>query len=41
MQQTEYKSKKVRKEIPDPTTLIPKNQYNKDKENLERKNWRC
>ena len=27
--------------IPDATTLIHINQYNTDKQNLEKKNWRC
>ena len=29
------------KKIPDATTLIHRNQYNTDKQNLEKKNWRC
>ena len=29
------------KRIPDATTLIHINQYNTDKQNLEKKNWRC
>ena len=32
---------KLDKKISDPTTLIHINQYNKDKQNLEKKNWRC
>ena len=29
------------KKIPDATTLIHINQYNTDKQNLEKKKWRC
>ena len=31
----------LEKETPDETTLIHINQYNTDKQNLEKKNWRC
>ena len=31
----------LEKKIPDATTLIHINQYNTDKQNLEKKNWRC
>ena len=31
----------LEKKIPDATTLIQINQYNTDKQNLEKKNWRC
>ena len=37
----ETKVNNLDKKIPDETTLIHKNQYNTDKQNLERKNWRC
>ena len=29
------------KKIPDATTVIHINQYNTDKQNFEKKNWRC
>ena len=35
------KVNKLDKKIPDATTLIHINQYNTDKHNLEKKNWRC
>ena len=35
------KANNLDKEIPDATTLILINQYNTDKQNLEKKNWRC
>ena len=31
----------LEKKIPDATILIHINQYNTDKQNLEKKNWRC
>ena len=31
----------LEKKIPDATTLIHINQYNTDKQNIEKKNWRC
>ena len=31
----------VEKKIPDATILIHINQYNTDKQNLDKKNWRC
>ena len=31
----------LEKKIPDATTLIHINQYNIEKQNLEKKNWRC
>ena len=31
----------LEKKIPDATTLIHINQYKTDKQNLEKKNWRC
>ena len=31
----------LEKKIPDVTTLIQMNWYNIDKQNLEKKNWRC
>ena len=34
-------SNKLGKKTPDATTLIPINQYNTEKQNLEKKNWRC
>ena len=37
IQITKYKSEELRKKIPDGTTLIHINQYNKDKQNLGKK----
>ena len=31
----------LEKTIPDAATLIQTNQYNSEKQNLEKKNWRC
>ena len=31
----------LEKTIPDATTLIQTNQYNSEKQNLEKKNWIC
>ena len=35
------KVNKFEKEIPNSTSLIHINQYNTDKQNLEKKHWRC
>ena len=31
----------LKKKFPDVTTIISMNQYNKDKRNLQKKDWRC
>ena len=35
------KANSIENKIPDATYLIPINQYNTDKQNLGRKNWKC
>ena len=36
-----WKVNNLKKKIPDATTLIHINQYNTDKQDLEKKNWKC
>ena len=41
IQHTKDKSKQFKKKLPDASTLIYINQYNTDKQSLEKKNCRC
>ena len=46
VENTKFSTRKTKennldKKISDTTTLVHINQYNTDKQNLEKKNWRC